>query len=97
MHNLSIIIFLLLRKTRSFFFENHILFIMINLFDYNKLYFIQVFAYINENVLHIINNILYLYNIKTFSSDNIIYYIKVKTYIKVKFFICVKERYTRKN
>ena len=77
--------------------ENYILFIMINLFDHDKLCFIQVFAYINENVLYMINDIFRLYNIKTFSSDNIIYYIKIKIYTRMKFFICVKRRHIRKN
>ena len=70
---------------------------MINLFDYDKLYFIQVFAYINENVLYVINNIFCFYNIKTFSNNNIIDRIKIKTYIRVKFFIYIKERHIRKN
>ena len=69
---------------------------MINLFDHDKLYFIQVFTYIGEDVLHIINNIFRFYYIKTFSNDNIIDNIKTKTHTRVKSFICVKERHTRK-
>ena len=64
---------------------------MINLFDYNKLCFIQVFTYINENVLHIINNIFRFCYIKTFSNNNIIDNIKIKTYMRIKFFIYVKK------
>ena len=44
-----------------------------------------------------LDDIFYLYNIKTFASDNIIDCVRVKTYIRVKFFICVKERHTRKD
>ena len=89
--------FLLLKKTRSFFFKYYIFFITINLFDYRKLCFIQIIAYINKNVLYIINNILYFYNIKTFSSDNVINNIKIKVYIKMKIFIYIKKRYIYKN
>ena len=61
----------------------------INLFDYRKLYFVQVIAYINENVLYMIDDILYFCNIKTFSSDNIINNIKIKAYTKMKIFIYI--------
>ena len=70
---------------------------MINLFDYRKLYFIQVIAYASENVLHIIDNILYFCNIKTFSNNNVISNIKIKVYIKMKTFICIKGRHIRKD
>ena len=43
------------------------------------------------------NDIFYFCNIKTFTNNNIIDCIKIKTYIRVKFFICVKERYIRKD
>ena len=69
----------------------------INLFDYRKLCFIQIIAYINKDILHMINDILYFYNIKTFSNNNIINNIKIKTYIKIKIFICIKKRYINKN
>ena len=46
--------------------------------------FSQIFAYINEKFLYIINNILYFY------------YIKIKTYIKIKLFIYIKKRYIYK-
>ena len=72
------------------------MFIIINLFDYNKLCFIQVFAYINESVLYILNNIFCLCNIKTFTSDNIINCVKTKIYMRIKFFIYVKERHIYK-
>ena len=49
------------------------------------------FAYINENVLYAIDNIFYFYNIKTFSSDNVIDNIKIKVYTRMKFFIRIKE------
>ena len=90
------IIFLLLKK-RNRFFKDYILFITINLFDYNKLCFIQVFAYINENVLYMLDNIFCFYNIKTFASNSIIDYVRIKIYMRVKFFICVKERHIRKD
>ena len=35
-------------------------------------------------------------NIKTFANDNIIDYIQIKIYTRMKFFICVKGRYIRK-
>ena len=70
---------------------------MINLFDHDKLCFIQVFAYINENVLYMLDNILCLYNIKTFANNNIIDCVRVKTHMRVKFFICVKGRHIRKS
>ena len=38
-----------------------------------------------------INNIFRFYNIKTFSSDNVIDNIKVKTYTRMKSFVCIKE------
>ena len=82
--------FLLLKKTRFFF-------ITINLFNYRKLCFIQVIAYIKKNVLYIIDNIFYFYNIKTFSNNNIINNIKVKAYIKIKIFIYIKKRYIYKD
>ena len=63
---------------------------MIDLFDYDKLYFIQVFTYISEDVLYVICDIFHFYRIKTFSSDNIIDNIRDKTYTRVKFFIYVK-------
>ena len=69
---------------------------MINLFDHNKLCFIQVFIYINENVLYVLDNILYLCNIKTFANNNIIDYVRTKTHMKIKSFICVKGRHTHK-
>ena len=72
------------------------MFITIDLFDHNKLCFIQVFVYVNENVLHMLDDILCFYNIKTFASDNIIDYVQVKTHTKVKSFICVKGRHIRK-
>ena len=53
--------------------------------------------YINENVLHIIDDIFRFYRIKTFSSDSIIDNIKIKIYTRVKSFICVKERHTYKD
>ena len=59
--------------------------------------FIQIIAYINENFLYVINNIFYYYNIKTFSSDNVINNIKIKIYIKIKTFIYIKERHINKN
>ena len=43
-----------------------------------------------------LDNILYLYNIKMFANNNIIDCVRIKTYIKIKFFICVKERHIRK-
>ena len=43
-----------------------------------------------------LNDILYLYNIKTFASDNIIDYVRAKTHIRIKSFICVKGRHIRK-
>ena len=58
--------------------------------------FSQIFAYINEKFLYIINNILYFYCIKTFLNNNIINYIKIKTYIKIKLFIYIKKRYIYK-
>ena len=89
--------FLLLKKNEIVFLKRYIFFITINLFDYRKLCFIQIIAYINENVLYIINNILCFYNIKTFSSDNVINNIKIKVYIKMKIFIYIKERYINKD
>ena len=44
-----------------------------------------------------IDDILYFYRIKTFSSDSIIDNIKVKIYMRMKFFICVKERHIYKD
>ena len=44
-----------------------------------------------------LDDIFYLYNIKTFANNNIIDYIKIKIYTKMKFFICVKERHIYKN
>ena len=43
-----------------------------------------------------LDDIFYLYNIKTFISNNIIDCVRIKTYMKMKFFICVKGRHTRK-
>ena len=44
-----------------------------------------------------IDDILYFYNIKTFSSNNVINNIKIKIYIKMKIFIYIKERYINKD
>ena len=63
----------------------------IDLFDYNYLCFVQLFAYINENVLYTIDNIFYFYNIKTFSNNNVIDNIKIKTYTRINFFIRIKK------
>ena len=38
-----------------------------------------------------IDDIFYLYNIKTFSNNNVIDNIKAKTYTKMKSFIYIKE------
>ena len=69
---------------------------MIDLFDYGKLCFVQVFTYVNENVLYVIGDIFRFYRIKTFSSDNIIDNIRIKIHMRVKFFICVEGRHIRK-
>ena len=66
------------------------------MFDYRKLCFIQIIAYTNEDILYIIDNIFYFYSIKTFLSDNVINNIKIKVYIKMKIFICIKGRYINK-
>ena len=49
------------------------------------------------NYLYNIDNIFYFYNIKTFSSDNVINNIKIKIYIKMKIFICIKGRHINKD
>ena len=59
--------------------------------------FIQIVAYINENVLYMIDNIFCFYNIKTFSSDSVINNIKIKAYMKMKIFNCIKGRHIRKD
>ena len=69
----------------------------IDLFDYRKLRFIQIIAYINKNILHIIDDIFYFYNIKMFSNNNVINNIRVKIYMKIKTFICIKGRHINKN
>ena len=38
-----------------------------------------------------IDNTLRFYNIKTFSSDNVIDNVKIKAYTRMKFFINIKE------
>ena len=43
------------------------------------------------------NNIFYFCNIKTFASDNIIDCVRIKTYTRIKSFICVKGRHIRKD
>ena len=96
LNNLLITMFLLLKKNEIVFLKRYIFFITINLFDYRKLCFIQIIAYINENVLYIIDDIFCFYNIKTFSNNNVINSIRVKAYMRMKIFICIKERYIRK-
>ena len=44
-----------------------------------------------------INDIFCFYNIKTFSSDNVINNIKIKAYLKMKTFIYIKERHINKD
>ena len=43
-----------------------------------------------------LDDILYFYNIKTFTNNNIINYVQIKTHTKMKSFIYIKGRHTHK-